>query len=257
MFIIRKCYIRKQNITRTKNMKQDVPTHLCRRYCPAIMLSVIIPTRNANASLPRTLACLAEHREEAVIGEIIVADGGSVTSPDVSEFGAVLLRGQSGRGVQMAKGAKVATGDWLLFLHADTVLGKGWARAVRAHTAQSRKAAVFCFELDDSSIKARILEKLVHVRCRVFAMPYGDQGLLVSRSLYDEAGGFRPLPLMEDVDLVSRIGRSRLAYLEVPAITSAERYVRDGYVARIVRNLTCLAMWSLGVSPERIKRFYE
>lgn len=221
------------------------------------MLSVIIPNRNANASLPRTLACLTGSRDEAGIGEIIVADGGSVTSPDVSKFGAVLLRGQSGRGVQMAAGAKAATGDWLLFLHADTVLGKGWARAVQTHMAESRAAAVFRFELDDSSIKARILEKLVLLRCRVFAMPYGDQGLLVSRSLYDQTGGFRPLPLMEDVDLVSRIGRSRLAYLDIPAITSAERYVRDGYFARIIRNLTCLAMWSVGVSPERIKRFYK
>ncbi|MEO9876847.1 MAG: TIGR04283 family arsenosugar biosynthesis glycosyltransferase [Anderseniella sp.] len=221
------------------------------------MLSVIIPTRNANASLPRTLACLAAHRDEAGIDEIIVTDGGSVTSPEVSEYGAVLLHGQSGRGVQMAAGAKAATGDWLLFLHADTVLGAGWARSVQAHMASSGKAAVFRFKLDDASIKARILEKLVVLRCRVFAMPYGDQGLLVSRALYDEAGGFRPLPLMEDVDLVSRIGRSRLSYLEVPAITSAERYVRDGYVARIIRNLTCLAMWSLGVPPERISRFYK
>ncbi|MEO1160392.1 MAG: glycosyltransferase, partial [Pseudomonadota bacterium] len=103
------------------------------------MLSVIIPTRNANASLPRTLACLAERKEEAGIAEIIVADGGSVTAPDVSEFGAVLLRGEPGRGVQMAHGATAATGDWLLFLHADTVLGKGWARAVRAHMANTRQ----------------------------------------------------------------------------------------------------------------------
>ena len=221
------------------------------------MLSVIIPTRNANASLPRTLACLAGHRDEAGIDEIIVADGGSVTSPEVTEFGAVLLHGPSGRGVQMAAGAKAATGDWLLFLHADTVLGAGWAPAVRAHMESSGEAAVFRFKLDDASIKARILEKLVVLRCALFAMPYGDQGLLVSRALYDEAGGFRPLPLMEDVDLVSRIGRSRLTYLDVPAVTSAERYVRDGYVARIVRNLTCLAMWSVGVSPERISRFYK
>lgn len=221
------------------------------------MLSVIIPTRNANASLPRTLACLNRHRDEAGIDEIIVADGGSVTSPEVSEFGAVLLHGPSGRGVQMAAGAKAATGDWLLFLHADTVLGAGWAAAVQAHIANNGKAAAFRFKLDDASIKARILEKLVVLRCRLFAMPYGDQGLLVSRALYDEAGGFRPLPLMEDVDLVSRIGRSRLTYLDVPAITSAERYVRDGYAARIVRNLTCLAMWSVGVPPERINRFYK
>ena len=221
------------------------------------MLSVVIPTRNANASLPRTLACLAEGRAEAGISEIIVADGGSVTSPDVSGFDAMVLRGPSGRGVQMAAGADAATGDWLLFLHADTVPGKGWARAVAAHMAQSSKAAAFRFELDDPGSKARMLEKLVALRCWLFAMPYGDQGLLVPRSLYDEAGGFRPLPLMEDVDLVSRIGRSRLVYLDVPAVTSAERYVRDGYFARIIRNLTCLAMWSVGVSPERIRRFYR
>ncbi len=221
------------------------------------MLSVIIPSLNANASLPRTLTCLNERGAEAGIGEIIVADGGSVTSPDVSGFDAILVRGASGRGRQMAAGADAATGDWLLFLHADTVLAKGWAGAVAAHMAHSDKAAAFRFELDDTSIKARILERLVALRCRLFAMPYGDQGLLVSRNLYDKAGGFRPLPLMEDVDLISRIGRSRLVYLDIPAITSAERYVRDGYVARIVRNLTCLAMWSVGVSPERIERFYR
>ncbi len=221
------------------------------------MLSVIIPTRNANASLQRTLACLAGQANEAGITEIIVADGGSVKPPDVAGFGAVLLRGQSGRGIQMAAGAKAAQGDWLLFLHADTVLGDGWAGAVRSHMTDSGAAAVFCFRLDDSSIKARILETLVHWRCRVFALPYGDQGLLISRRLYDETGGFHALPLMEDVDLVRRIGRSRLAYLDVAAVTSAERYVRDGYFARIARNLICLAMWSLGVSPERIKRFYK
>lgn len=221
------------------------------------MLSVIIPTRNANASLPRTLACLDERREEAGIAEIIVADGASVTVPNVSEFGAVLLRGQSGRGFQMAAGAKAAKSDWLLFLHADTVPGDGWASAVRTHMTDSDKAAVFRFKLDDSGIKARILETLVHWRCRVFALPYGDQGLLISRRLYDETGGFHALPLMEDVDLVRRIGRSRLTYLDVAAVTSAERYVRDGYFTRIARNLICLAMWSLGVSPERIKRFYK
>jgi len=238
-------------------MNQRVPTQPCRRYCPAIMLSVIIPTHNANATLPRTLACLTRQEKAAGIAEIIVADGGSAVPPDVSEFGAVVLKGQPGRGVQLAAGAKMANSEWLLFLHADTVLGDGWAEAVQAHMASSRKAAVFRFRLDDDSAKARILEELVRWRCLVFALPYGDQGLLISRSLYDEVGGYHPVPLMEDVDLVRRIGRSRLTSLEVPAITSAERYVRDGYVARMVRNLTCLAMWSVGVPPERIKRFYR
>ncbi len=221
------------------------------------MLSVIIPTRNADAGLPDTLACLAAQRTEAGIGEIIVADGGSMDPPVVAGFGAVMISAPAGRGIQLAAGANAATGDWLLFLHADTVLGQGWARALQAHMAVSDKAAVFRFKLDDTGIRARILETVVYWRCRLFALPYGDQGLLISRRLYDETGGFRPLPLMEDIDLVRRIGRARLAWLGVPAITSAERYVRDGYASRIVRNLTCLAMWSLGVSPERIRRFYK
>ncbi len=221
------------------------------------MLSVIIPTRNANASLPRTLACLTRQAKAAAIAEIIVADGGSDVPPDVEGFGVVLLTGAPGRGVQLAAGAKQANSEWLLFLHADTVLGDGWADAVRTHIAQRHDAAVFRFRLDDETMKARILEALVRWRCRMFAMPYGDQGLLISRELYDETGGYRPMPLMEDVDLIRRVGRSRLRYLDVPAITSAERYVRDGYFARMMRNLTCLAMWSVGVSPERIKRFYR
>jgi len=221
------------------------------------MLSVIIPTRNADGGLPHTLTCLAAQRAEAGIGEIIVADGGSAVAPDVAGFGAVMISAPAGRGIQLAAGADAATGDWLLFLHADTILGDGWARAVQAHMHSSSSAAVFRFRLDDTRIRARILELLVHWRCRLFALPYGDQGLLISRKLYEETGGFRPLVLMEDVDLVRRIGRHRLAWLEVPAITSAQRYVREGYVWRIARNLACLAMWSLGVSPERIRRFYK
>jgi len=221
------------------------------------MLSVIIPTRNADGGLPHTLTCLAAQRTEAGIGDIIVADGGSTVAPDVAGFGAVMISAPAGRGIQLAAGADAATGDWLLFLHADTILGDGWARAVQAHMHSSSSAAVFRFRLDDTRIRARILELLVHWRCRLFALPYGDQGLLISRKLYEETGGFRPLVLMEDVDLVRRIGRHRLAWLEVPAITSAQRYVREGYVWRIARNLACLAMWSLGVSPERIRRFYK
>ena len=221
------------------------------------MLSVIIPTRNADGGLPHTLTCLAAQRTEAGIGEIIVADGGSTVAPDVAGFGAVMISAPAGRGIQLAAGADAATGDWLLFLHADTILGDGWARAVQAHMHSSSSAAVFRFRLDDTRIRARILELLVHWRCRLFALPYGDQGLLISRKLYEETGGFRPLVLMEDVDLVRRIGRHRLAWLDVPAITSAQRYVREGYVWRIARNLACLAMWSLGVSPERIRRFYK
>ena len=221
------------------------------------MLSVIIPTLNANASLPGTLACLSRHADVASVNEYIIADGGSDEAPDVEAPGAVVLTGPPGRGLQLATGAQTSSGEWLLFLHADTILADGWAEAVRKHMAASSRAAFFRFRLDDDSAKARFLEWLVYWRCVIFALPYGDQGLLISRKLYEEVGGFRPLPLMEDVDLVRRIGRSRLTPIDIPAVTSAERYVRDGYLARILRNLTCLAMWSVGISPDYINRFYK
>ena len=112
------------------------------------------------------------------------------------------------------------------------------------------------FALDDSSDQARRLERLVAWRCRRMALPYGDQGLLISRALYDQVGGFRPLPLMEDVDLVRRLGRARLRGLEVAAVTSAEKWRRDGWRRRSARNLACLSLWYLGVPPKVIAKVY-
>jgi hypothetical protein len=110
--------------------------------------------------------------------------------------------------------------------------------------------------LDDPAWQARLLERAVALRVRWLRLPYGDQGLLISRALYEAVGGYHPLPLMEDVDLVRRIGRGRLRVLDVAAVTSAERWRRDGWLGRSLRNLSCLALYTLGVSPERIARLY-
>ena len=95
------------------------------------------------------------------------------------------------------------------------------------------------------------------MRVRLFGLAYGDQGLLISRRLYDEVGGFRPLALMEDVDLARRIGRHRLRRLTATALTSAERWRRDGWIRRSGRNLACLALYAGGVAPARLARFYR
>ncbi|MBL8673503.1 MAG: glycosyl transferase family 2, partial [Rhodospirillales bacterium] len=100
------------------------------------------------------------------------------------------------------------------------------------------------------------IEGMVAWRGRALGMPYGDQGLLIKRSFYDRVGGYRPLPLMEDVDLVRRIGRRRLVALDVDAVTSAARYERDGWTLRPMRNLLCLSLFLLGVAPARIARLY-
>ena len=173
--------------------------------------------------------------------------------------GARVVEAEAGRGRQLAAGAAAAAGDWLLFLHADTRPAAGWEDEVGAFArapGNEGRAACFRFALDDRAAAARLLERLVALRCRVLALPYGDQGLLIHRSLYRALGGFRPLPLMEDVDLVRRIGRRRLARLATPATTSAVRYRRAGYARRMARNLCCLALFTLGVRAETVARLY-
>jgi hypothetical protein len=118
-------------------------------------------------------------------------------------------------------------------------------------------AAAFRFRLLDEGWKPRLLEAAVSLRCGLFRVPYGDQGLLLPRALYDEVGGYSDQPLMEDVDLIRRIGRRRIRMLRADAVTSAVRYRNEGYARRILRNQACLAMYAAGFSPERIAAMYE
>lgn len=224
-------------------------------------LSVVIPTRDAAALLPSCLASLAEGRDCRLVGEIVVVDGGSRddTASRATTLGARVLAAPPGRGAQFAAGAAAAQGSWLLFLHADTLLPPGWPAIVASFIAAPENAAragYFALRFDDGSGPARLLERGVALRCRWLGLPYGDQGLLVAADFYRALGGFRPLPLMEDVDLVRRIGRRRLAALAATAVTSAARYRREGYLRRVLRNLACLGLYYLGVPPRLILRLY-
>jgi rSAM/selenodomain-associated transferase 2 len=222
-----------------------------------VKISVVIPTLNAAATLPGTLASIGGASTPG--DEVVVADGGSTdtTAAAAAEAGARVLVVRSGRGPQLAAGIAAATGDWLLLLHADTRLAPDWRIQAVAHMrANPGKAAFFRFLLDSADPRARRLERLVAWRCRVLALPYGDQGLLIHRDALRQAGGMRPLPLMEDVDLIRRLGRRRLVGLAAGAVTSAAKWERDGWYRRSCRNLLCLSLWQLGVPPARIARIY-
>lgn len=220
-------------------------------------LSVIIPTLDSADSLARCLESVAPAG-----GEAIVVDGGSRdgTRSLACSGGARVVACEAGRGAQLMAGAATARGEWLLFLHADTTLSKGWWDAARGfmegQAAGETGAAYFRYALDDDGPAARRLEALVAWRCRLLGLPYGDQGLLISREFYHALGGYRPLPLMEDVAFIRRIGRRRLTRLDADAVTSAARYRREGYLRRPLRNILCLALYFLGLPPRILVRLY-
>lgn len=228
------------------------------------MLSVIIPTLNAQTTLGDTLAALVPAVVDGIVKEVLVVDGGSSDDTEriVDIAGATFIAAGKGRGPQLAAGAKRARFPWLLFLHADTVLQPGWEREVQIFIERIESgrrppaAAAFRFALDDSGARPRLLERLVALRCLILRLPYGDQGLLIPASLYRTVGGYSDLPLMEDVEFIRRLGARRLAFLRTEAVTSADRYLKEGYLRRGLRNLLCLSLFVLRVPPRFIQRLY-
>jgi len=224
--------------------------------------SVVIPTLEAAERLGPCVAALGEGLMAGLVRELVITAGGSSGAgaevAQVAEaLGARLVEAPRGRGAQLAAGARAAEGEWLLFLHADTVLAPGWAEAVRAHIgARPGQAGYFTLSFDRAGLMPRLVAGWANLRSRLFRLPYGDQGLLVSRALYREAGGYPDIPLMEDVALARRLGR-RLVRLDGVAVTSARRYAAEGWLRRGVRNLSTLALYLMGVAPERLVRRYE
>jgi rSAM/selenodomain-associated transferase 2 len=220
-----------------------------------VTIGVVIPALEVGEGLRPTLDSV-----KGCVDDIVVSDGRSSdhTAAFAEQSGATVVVGERGRGQQLRRGAEIAIGDWLLFLHADTVLEEGWITEARQFIADSEgKAAVFRFALDDPSPWARMIEKGVALRCKLLALPYGDQGLLISRALYDSIGGFKPIPLFEEVDIIRRLGRRRLVILNSTALTSALRYQRGGFLRRPLKNLMLLLFYYLGVSPEKLARLYN
>jgi glycosyltransferase involved in cell wall biosynthesis len=191
------------------------------------MISVVIPTLNAERLLPRCFDSLITAAVRGVVREVIVADGGSAdgTLTIADAAGAHIVEAGRSRGAQLAAGAEVARSDWILFLHPETALEPGWEVEVESFLHQAMperpRAAVFRFALEDFGAPARRAEAKAAFRSWLLALPYGDQGLLMPRRLYKKVGNYRDLARLEDADMVRRIGRRRLVLLRSRAVNSA------------------------------------
>lgn len=222
-------------------------------------ISVIVPTLNAAEDLPACLEALIEGLGVGLIRELIVTDGGSsdATHAIAEAAGAVFVTGPASRGGQLRRGVEAAKGNWLLVLHADTVLGAGWAQVVQTHLDKGDgSAAWFQLAFRASGIGAGWVAGWANLRASLFDLPYGDQGLLLRRQMYQQAGGYPDQPLMEDVAL-ARALKGQMTGLPVTAVTGAGRYLRKGWLRCGAQNMWTLARYFAGVDPEKLAASYR
>lgn len=222
------------------------------------LVSVVVPVLADSEPLRELLASFAA----GPAGELIISNG-AASDPAVAALHARHPEARwtdtaPGRGRQMNAGAAVARGRWLLFLHADGRLAPGWLDAIRRIDADERSVwGSFRFTLDSPAWAARLIEWGVAQRVQWLGLPYGDQALFVRRDVFESLGGYRELPLMEDVDLVRRLRRAGpLAHLAVPVRISPRRWERDGWARRSIENVALVLLFFAGVSPERLARIY-
>jgi rSAM/selenodomain-associated transferase 2 len=220
------------------------------------MIGVVIPTLNESETLPALLQDLRDLAEMVPL-DVVVADGGSSeeTRARAVAAGSRVVQVSRGRALQLNAGAQAVRGEWLLFLHADCRLNRAGRTALV--TALQREpglqAAVFRFAIDLPTGWKQLIEWGQLIRQAVFRLPYGDQGLLVRRSLFTSVGGFPDIPLMEDVAIVRRLRReSEIRILPAALLSSGRRYLANGVFRTGLLHAALILLYAVGVSPHRL-----
>jgi rSAM/selenodomain-associated transferase 2 len=222
------------------------------------LLSVVIPTLHEATTVG---AILRDLRALTVSYEVVVADGGSMdeTASIARAAGARVIRAPRGRGTQLRAGADAACAPLLVFLHADVRMDPVAAvRLSELALASPSGAWAFRLRIAADGLRFRFIEAGANARTRLFGLPYGDQGIVVRRGDYDRAGGFPPLPLMEDVAFARALrGTTDIRLLDAELVVSPRRWLRDGVLRRTLTNWVLLARYLFGASPERLVRGYR
>ncbi len=215
-------------------------------------ISVVVPTLTESATVAEAVGAARRTLGDC---EVIVVDGGSAdgTAEAAEAAGATVLQATGSRAEAMNAGAAQASGAALLFLHADTILPEGAGDAIRAALAHAEGGA-FRLGFDERPPLWRVLSAGY---ARTSRTAYGDQAIFVSRTAFDRLGGYRPLPIMEDYDLVERLRRrGRFELLPLTVRVSARRHRRQGELRTFLRIGAIKILYRLGVPPDRLARAY-
>ena len=221
-------------------------------------ISIIIPTINEANNLPLLLSDLSIIQKQ---GEVLIVDCGSKDRTiDVANiYGAkIFISKERNRGLQLDIGAKNSKGEWLIFLHADTRLSHDWFKKIKSVLKRDKNFIYFFkFKINNNKIIYRVLEILVNFRSQFFKQPYGDQGLIIHRSIYFKNNGFKKIPLMEDVDFFRRLNNKKdLKQLNLPIFISSRKWDRTNIFIQALKNWNFRRRWLKGESTISIYSDY-
>jgi len=226
-----------------------------------LRISVVIPVLNEAKGINTLIGHVTKHAKGNKI-EIIVADGDprGGTLAAIENIDVIKIVSKKGRGAQMNAGAGAAAGDVLLFLHADTFLPDDALDAIRDVMTDGKYAAgAFDLGIDSHSQAFRIIEGVASLRSRITRIPYGDQAIFMKRDIFSAMGGFKDMPIMEDVDLMQALKRSGRSIVIIPrkVRTSSRRWEAEGIIYCTLRNWALITLYMFGVSPDKLARLYR
>ncbi|MBT3938467.1 MAG: glycosyltransferase [Pelagibacterales bacterium] len=220
-------------------------------------VTIVIPTYNSERTINNTLNILTK-----IFKNIIVVDGQSkdLTRKICNKYNTKLFTlKNNNRGIQLNLGSKKVFTNWILFLHADSILENTAIEEIEKFISSDEnkyKAATFKLKFDQVNIYAFLLSKVVTFRSKYFKLPYGDQGLLISKAFYNKIGGYKNLPIMEDVEIIRNVGFRNIKILNSYIITDSIRYKSAGWLIRPFINLYCLTLYLLGFNIKIINKIY-
>lgn len=224
-------------------------------------LSIIVPVFDESPIINATLAHLAELSFGGRF-EIIVVDGhpSGNTISAIARSDIIKIIGSTGRGSQMNTGAAVASGDVLLFVHADTLLSHdALDQIMTAFKHHDIVGGAFDLEITAPQKIFRLIERAASIRSRLTRIPYGDQAIFLKKRFFDQIGGFEDLPIMEDVELMRRVKKAgkKIKFVPRKVRTAARRWEKEGILYCTLRNWTLIVLYMFGVSPEKLKTWYR